>query len=414
MNPRSLTIEQAHAMIFDESSDESVDLGVESDVSDSDVEPAIVEEYVSDSECSDVSTESENEDRNPCVAGRSWKYIQRVSKTGIHNIVRHACGPTALAKNAKTNMDAFSLFISDEIINIIVTCSNQRGRNKVKEWNEANTSGTRRTWKEVDAVEIRAFLGLLILMGRYRESREKVHDLWRTDTGTSRPIFSATMSRDRYLTLLSVIRFDDMNSRVERKKQDKLAPLREVTDIFVENCKKMYEASPFGTVDEELVKFRGRCPFKVYMPNKPGKYGIKIWMLCDATTFYCCNLQVYLGRTGDQREMNQGPRVVKELVSHWNNSGRNVTTDNFFTDITLAEDLLACNVTLLGTMRKNRKDLPKCLVNVKKRAIYSSHFLFTQNLTLVSYVPKKNALFFYQVCTMNTVLLMKVSNSSQT
>jgi hypothetical protein len=51
---------------------------------------------------------------------------------------------------------------------------------------------------------------------------------------------------------------------------------------------------------------------------------------CDAKTFYCCNFQVYLGSTGNDPERNQGARVVKDSASFWKNSGRNVTTDNFY------------------------------------------------------------------------------------
>ena len=42
-------------------------------------------------------------------------------------------------------------------------------------------------------------------------------------------------------------------------------------------------------------------------------------------------MQVYTGKdpmTG--REVNQGARVVKDLVKEIENSGRNVTCDNFF------------------------------------------------------------------------------------
>jgi hypothetical protein len=77
----------------------------------------------------------------------------------------------------------------------------------------------------------------------------------------------------------------------------------------------MHTASPYGTIDEQLVTFRGRCAFRAYMPNKPGKYGIKVWVLCDAKTFYCCNFKVYLGSTGNAPERNKGARVVKDLAS---------------------------------------------------------------------------------------------------
>ena len=40
------------------------------------------------------------------------------------------------------------------------------------------------------------------------------------------------------------------------------------------------------------------------------------------------------------REVNQGARVVKDLVKEIEHSGRNKTYDNFFTSIPLARDLL--------------------------------------------------------------------------
>lgn len=43
---------------------------------------------------------------------------------------------------------------------------------------------------------------------------------------------------------------------------------------------------------------------------------------------------------------------------------------------------------MIGTLRKNRKDLPKCLLDIQDRATYSSHFRFGKDITLVSYVTK--------------------------
>ena len=88
------------------------------------------------------------------------------------------------------------------------------------------------------------------------------------------------------------------------------------------------------------------------------------------------------------QKSNKANGLLKERVNFWRNSGRCVTTDNFFTDLSLAEQLLEDNIYLVGTMRKNRRDLPKILVDTKDRVQYSSEFLFTDNLTLVSYVPK--------------------------
>ena len=68
------------------------------------------------------------------------------------------------------------------------------------------------------------------------------------------------------------------------------------------------------TIDEQLVTFRGRCPFRQYMPSKPEKYGIKIWAICDSTAHYVLKMNVYKGREiGEPRETNLGSKVVLKL-----------------------------------------------------------------------------------------------------
>ncbi|KAL6465955.1 hypothetical protein MHYP_G00260880 [Metynnis hypsauchen] len=57
---------------------------------------------------------------------------------------------------------------------------------------------------------------------------------------------------------------------------------RKIWDMWVERLPLMYNPGPEVTVDERLVPFRGHCSFKVYIPSKPGKYGIKIWEYAGA------------------------------------------------------------------------------------------------------------------------------------
>ena len=94
-----------------------------------------------------------------------------------------------------------------------------------------------------------------------------------------------------------------------RRETDKLAAIRDVNNLFVSNCRKCYRPGIHVTIDEQLMGFRGRVPFRVYMGNKPDKYGIKIWMMCDVETHYALNFQVYTGKEGETAERNQGKRV---------------------------------------------------------------------------------------------------------
>lgn len=79
-----------------------------------------------------------------------------------------------------------------------------------------------------------------------------------------------------------------------------------------------------------------------------------------------------------------------DLVQPYFGSNRGVTTDKFFTSVPLAEELLNNHLTLTGTLRKNKREIPAELLAKKTNDIYSSIFCFTNRITLVSYVPKIN------------------------
>lgn len=84
------------------------------------------------------------------------------------------------------------------------------------------------------------------------------------------------------------------------------------------------------TIDERIRPFKGRVGFKVFVPEKPEKYGIKIWVSSDPTNYFISNFKIYSGMSNGIRDTNKGENVVLDLKPHLN-SGHNITTDNFFT-----------------------------------------------------------------------------------
>ena len=103
-----------------------------------------------------------------------------------------------------------------------------------------------------------------------------------------------------------------------------------------------------------LHPFRGRCSFVQYIPSKPAKYGVKIFALYDAKTFHTSNLEIYCGKQPDGpfATTNTPIDIVKRLVSPIENSNRNLTIDNWYTSVPLADYLLTKKITVLGTMKK--------------------------------------------------------------
>lgn len=78
------------------------------------------------------------------------------------------------------------------------------------------------------------------------------------------------------------------------------------------------------------------------------------------------------------------------LCQYYKGSGRNITTDNFFTSLPLVMCLREQGLTLVGTLRKNKPYIPKEFLPSKNREVTSTLFGFRDEGTLCSYVPKKN------------------------
>lgn len=201
------------------------------------------------------------------------------------------------------------------------------------------------------------------------------------------------MGYKRFLFLTNTMRFDDKATRDDQKQFGKLAPIRSILNSFLNNCIISYSASQFVTIDEMLYRFRGRCSFVQYIPNKPAKYGMKRFALCDAKTCYCSNFEVYCGKQPDRpyKVSNSGLDVVKRLVKPIEKSNRNVTTDNWYTSMPLADHLLEKKLTLNGTLKKNKAAIPPTILPNKTKEVGTSMYGFQDSKTLVSYVIKKRS-----------------------
>lgn len=93
-------------------------------------------------------------------------------------------------------------------------------------------------------------------------------------------------------------------------------------------------------------------------------------------------------KNGPYQVSNSTIDVSMRLSQPIHGTGRNLTTDNWFSSFPLADSLLAQNVTLVGTLKKNKKELPPELIN-QNRPLKSSMFAFQRDKTVVSYATKK-------------------------
>lgn len=294
-------------------------------------------------------------------------------------------GPTKRTKSAKTSKDCWDLFLPVESIEHIVAYTNiflEKLRSTKKKTTDVQPTSS---------VEINAMIELLYMLAVHKDSRVSLKELCATD-GTAPDCYRAVLSKSRFCVLLSALKFNDINNRAERKKLDNLAPIRELSDNFIERCQHNYTPGAYLTIDEMLQAFRGRCKFRQYIANKPARYGIKIYSMADSKRFYTYNMEIYCGKQppSPHVKLNSAIDVVKKLTAPILNTGRNVTCDNYFTSVLLGNYLLKNKTTIVGTIRCNKREILRELLEIKNRPICRSKFVFSDSSVLVSYIPKKS------------------------
>lgn len=89
-------------------------------------------------------------------------------------------------------------------------------------------------------------------------------------------MFHCVTSKNRFSILLACLRFENLDDREARKKNDPATAISGIFNTFDNNCQSIYTMGTCLCVDEMLVGFRGRCKFKMYLSLKPLKYGLKI------------------------------------------------------------------------------------------------------------------------------------------
>ena len=357
---------------------DSVDnCGAEDPSSDGEV---VVQEYDQSSSEDTDSVDSDNDsddDTNEYFVSPNnitWKKNRPPPRLLSRNIIRFRSGPTFVPRN---ELESFHLFLNEDMLQISFLHTNRRIRSAGKQI--------------LTFEELKARIGLLIRAGADKDNLSHISTMF--SPSDSRPFYRCCLSKNRFKLFLRYLSFDDRRDRRKRQETDKMAAIRELWDLFQNNLRKFYVPSERLTVDEQLYGYRGYAPGRCYMKSKPSKYGIKFFWLYDAATGYALAGTIYSGRNPNSpRENGAAEKIVLNLTSFFNNSGRTVYIDRYFTSHSLCLKLLQNGLAMTGTVMANRRDVPKKFKTVKDRELYSTSELWeTQNrIALISYVPKKN------------------------
>ena len=246
----------------------------------------------------------------------------------------------------QTPYDFYKLFVTDNIMEHMVFQTNlyaeqvMNVRKKLK--------GHVKEWVPTTKAELEQFLGLLLWMGLAKFPRLKSY--WTTNILYANKI-KEIMPRDRFEKLLQMWHFSD--NQDNSLSNDKLRKITALTNKLLDRYKYVLIPGSDICIDETLVPFRGRLKFRQYIKNKKNKFGIKLYKLCTSGG-YLYNLDIYCGNDCGKLG-NASANVVMNLMKDLLDAGRTLYTDNYYTSVSLAAQLLERKTHLVGTIRTNRK-----------------------------------------------------------
>ena len=123
------------------------------------------------------------------------------------------------------------------------------------------------------------------------------------------------MSQNRFEQLCGRLHFNDNRSVPAHGNPgyDKLYKIRPVIDKICAKSQELYTPGLNISVDEAMVKFKGRSSIKQYQPLKPIKRGFKVWCRSDSSNGYIDNFIVYTGKSSEGPTLNLGHKVIMEI-----------------------------------------------------------------------------------------------------
>ncbi|XP_067934961.1 piggyBac transposable element-derived protein 4-like [Watersipora subatra] len=188
-------------------------------------------------------------------------------------------------------LDYFKLFLTDEIMNLILVETNRFGNSKHQNWQPINMN------------DLQRFFALIMLTGIIKKPTLQFESVYR--------------------------------------------PKKHIA------------------IDETLLLFKGRLIFKQYIPKKRARFGMKGYVLAESDTGYVCQYSLYQGRDRENADISQGVahRIVLDMMDGFLNNGHELVMDNWYTSPQLLKELYERGTYAYGTLRSNRKHVPKDIKN---------------------------------------------------
>ncbi|KAJ4441104.1 hypothetical protein ANN_10954, partial [Periplaneta americana] len=241
-------------------------------------------------------------------------------------------------KPGRSPLEYFTQFFDEEILNMMVTYTNQYAakKNRVGDCSEN---------------EMMVFLAVLLLSGYVVVPRRRMY--WQGEQDSHNELVSNAISRDRFDFIMMNLHVCDND---DLEKSDRFAKIRMLLSMLNERFQHFGPHERHHSIDESMVPYFGRHGCKQFIKGKPIWYGFKFW--CGGTSNgYFMWLEPYQGAGTCSQKYEDKGLGYGVVISYADQLRDNVPYrfffDNLFTNVQLLIDLKKRGNGATGTMQQN-------------------------------------------------------------
>ena len=309
--------------------------------------------------------------------------------TGVTHNLDHA-----VAKEC----EYFELIFPPDMIECLVTETNRYAKQR-----QEAVGLTDNGWTETHSNEMRAFIGINILMGIHSLPEQDLY--WSEDKFLGVPAVQEVMSQNRFRKLSQYLHCNNNDTAAPRGTDD-YNPLHKVQltiDRLQETFSAQYRPRRDLAIDEAMIAFQGRNFMKQYLPAKPTKWGFKSWTLAESKSGYVCDFSIYKGKSKVPLPHGLGYQVVMTLSERHQRKYHHLFFDNYFSSVKLLRDLEAAGTYACSTVQANRKGIPESVKKPGKLTRGQSITEQAGNLIATVWRDKRNVNIIATNCNPSTV-----------
>ena len=193
------------------------------------------------------------------------------------------------------------------------------------------------------------------------------------------PFYRDVFSRERFLQIHWMLHVQppatDAGAQTRGRKISNIVQHMKAKSKYMELFRPFHNI----VIDESTISFKGRSQYKMYNPQKPHKWGLRVFTMADCKTGYLCAFEPYYGATTMQSLPRPDLPFTARIVLHLCNEllqkvdvgdGYHLYTDRYYSGHSLSQELLTLGIHHTGTVMRNRQGLP---VDIKRNLKMQKH-----------------------------------------